>query len=191
MSENQYVCRNCGAPTTSEICPYCGAVTQMNTNMANADYPVMKCKSVDFNFIRIGFPLIFGISFLIIPLMCVIMFSSISKASGAPDFLSIIPIIITIPFFMISFVSIGIGLNFIYKNRLVKTKGYDTTALVYGYIAGGGYINGQPVQQVKLLVNTEEGPKFILYNTMKTIKQYKVNSSIKIKMYNDLFLING
>ena len=51
-------------------------------------------------------------------------------------------------------------------------------------------INGIPAQIVKLLVNTDEGPKFILYQLGDIKRPYKVNSKIELRVYNNLFLIN-
>ena len=51
------------------------------------------------------------------------------------------------------------------------------------------FINGNPAQIVKLLVHTNEGEKFILYQ-LKDIKHpYKVNSTIELLVYKDYFLI--
>jgi len=184
LETTRIICKNCGAPITTEICPYCNTFTEMPTNMANADYPVIECKSATLNFWKAGFPLIFGLAFL----MGVIPFFSIGKNEIFSDF-AIIMFLSSIPFLLIGIVSLIIEWVFVSRYLKVRTYGKDTMATVYGYMQGGLYINGVPTYQVKLLVDTDDGPKFILYNLMKTIKPYGVNTTINIKMYKNLFLI--
>lgn len=50
-------------------------------------------------------------------------------------------------------------------------------------------LNGAPAQIVKLLVNTDEGPKFILYQLCDIKQPFKVNSKIQLRVYKDMFLI--
>ena len=187
MEINRVICKNCGAPITTEICPYCNTFTELPTNMANADYPVMDCKPASLNFWKVGFPLIFGVAFSIEPLI------SLSMSGINDEFTNMIGInpfmIISIPFLLISIISFGIAGMFISRYLKVKKYGTDTFATVYGYMQGGVYINGVPTYQIKLLVDTDDGPKFILYNLMQTIKPYGVNTKIKIRMYKNLFLI--
>ena len=51
------------------------------------------------------------------------------------------------------------------------------------------HINGQPTQIVKLLVQTTNGPRFILYQLGNTLKPYRINDKIDIKVYRNKFMI--
>ena len=50
-------------------------------------------------------------------------------------------------------------------------------------------LNGSPAQIVELLVNTNEGPRFILYQLADIKRPYKINSKIKLLVYKDIFLV--
>ena len=56
-------CRNCGAPVTSEICPYCGSSTGLDTSQANMEYPTLECKEANINFWSVVFPSFFAVMF--------------------------------------------------------------------------------------------------------------------------------
>ena len=72
MESKAINCKNCGAPVTSEICPYCGSMTGLNTAKADMEYPVLECKEVNIGFWNVIFPGIFFVMFgligLVIPL---------------------------------------------------------------------------------------------------------------------------
>ena len=61
--------------------------------------------------------------------------------------------------------------------------------IVYGYMDDNLFINGNPAQIVKLKIDTNEGPKFILYQTGDIKQPYKINSQIKLKVYKNIFHI--
>ena len=65
----------------------------------------------------------------------------------------------------------------------------EITATVYGYMNDNVYLNDEPAQIVKLLVQTGGGPKFILYQLGDIKQPYKVNSRIQLFVYKDMFLI--
>jgi hypothetical protein len=50
-------------------------------------------------------------------------------------------------------------------------------------------LNNSPAQIVKLLVDTNDGKKFILYQLRDTKRPYKVNSTISLLVYKNSFLI--
>jgi hypothetical protein len=69
--------------------------------------------------------------------------------------------------------------------------GKDIYATVYGYMDDNVLLNGNPAQIVKLLVQSNDGPKFILYQLGDIKQPFKVNSQIKLKVYKDIFLIEN
>ncbi len=174
-------CSNCGAPTTSEICPYCKASTGIETNVANMEYPVIECKEGNITFWNVIFPMIFAFSFgsvgFVMPLSIFIQEGDLSILA----FCSI--------FGIIGLVAFIIGIRPIIRFFSIKSKGKEIEATVYGYMDDNVYLNGNPAQIVKLLVNTDEGNKFILYQLGDIKRPYQVNSKIKLRVYKDMFLI--
>ena len=69
-------CSNCGAPITTEICPYCHNATGLDTATANMEYPVIECKEANIHFWNTAFPMIFAVSFgffgFIIPIVALL-----------------------------------------------------------------------------------------------------------------------
>lgn len=181
MKENR--CPNCGAAVTTEICEYCHAVTGLDSNKANMEYPVIECKEVNIVnpvflvfFIFIFIFIMFGAIF---PIIIFNRFSSFSSFS----------IVMFLPFIIISIFILSIVLSPIIRYIKVKTKGKEINATVYGYMNDEYSQSSNGNQIVKLKVDTNEGPKFILYQMGHSQKLYKINSKIKLKVYKDLFMI--
>jgi len=190
-------CKNCGAPVTSEICPFCHCATGLSTEQANMEYPVMNCKSAQINFWNFVFPLIFAVSFGFAGISGFLITSSIDKA-----FVDEIPIkmtetvgamslIISAPFLLISIICFAIIFRQLYKYLMIKWFGKQIMAIVYGYMDDSMLLNGRPAQIVKLLIETENGKRFILYRLGKTYQPYGVNTQIELTMYKHFFLINN
>ncbi len=176
----QKTCPSCGAPVVSEICAYCGTATGLNTAEADMEYPVLECKEATINFWTLWFPMIFAVSFGmagIIVLMISIM--------GAGN---INLMLIGLPFFVISIVASVLVLRTVLRYVKVKTRGNTMQAIVYGYMNDDVLINGQPAQIVKLLVQTSNGPRFILYQLGNTLKPYGINDSIEVMVYQNYFM---
>lgn len=177
-------CSNCGAPTTSEICPYCRAQTGIETITANMEYPVIECKEANVTFWNVVFPMIFAVSFggpgVFIPV-------TVFLEEGIGEMLSII--LFTSIFGIIGIVAFVIAMNPIVRSLAIKSKGKEVEAIVYGYMDDNLYINGNPAQIVKLLVSTEEGNRFILYQLGDVKRPYEVNSRVKLRVYKDMFKI--
>ena len=62
-NDNVKHCVNCGAPATSEICPYCRCATGLDTWKSDMEYPVIDCKEANISFWTFVFPMIFAVSF--------------------------------------------------------------------------------------------------------------------------------
>lgn len=180
-------CPNCGAPVTTEICPYCNVRTGLDTKYADMEYPVIECKEAVLNFWNTIFPGIFAVAFGCAGLSSFFMLNSFE--SHFDDFTT------GFKFFPIPFLLIGVSafiIVIIHLRRylLVKSFGKEITATVYGYMDDNLYINGNPAQIVKLLVDTNEGKRFILYQLKDIKKPYKVNSIIDLVVYKNYFLIS-
>ena len=180
-SKQQKTCPSCGAPLVSEICAYCGTATDLNTAEADMEYPVLECKAATLNFWTVWFPAIFAGAFGIAGLSVLII--AIVVNVGFTMWL------IGIPFLLIGIVALVIMLRTIMRYIKVKKNGKVIQATVYGYMDDGVLINNKPAQIVKLLVQTPNGPRFILYKLGNTLKPYGINDSINIMVYQNYFLI--
>lgn len=172
-------CPSCGAPVTTEVCPYCHSATGLNTWMADMEYPVIKCKEANVGFWTIGFPMIFVLAFGLTGFLGMILSSVLDLKMFL--FFSI--------FEIIGIVALIVVITHIIRYLKIKNKGKEIEATVYGYMDDNVLINNNPSQIVKLLVNTNDGPKFILYQLGDIKQPYKVNSKIKLKVYKDIFFI--
>lgn len=89
-------------------------------------------------------------------------------------------------------IAISMLITSVSNNIKVKKYGTDTEAIVYGYEDDGSLqVMGTYAQTVKLIINTPTGEKMIFYDLGKLTKPYDVNSKVKVRVYNDLFLIKG
>lgn len=176
---NSIRCPNCGAPVTSEICQYCNSSTGLNTGKANMEYPVINCKEANIGFWTVFFPMIFALSFGSIAIIFQIMINDwrVLLFTGIFGVIAIVALILTIiP---------------IIRHMKISKNGKSIEATVYGYMDDNILLNGVPAQIVKLLINTTDGKKFILYKLGTTKKIYKVNSIIKLKVFKDNFFIEN
>lgn len=177
------VCECCGAPVTSEICQYCGTPTGLDTARANMDYPVIECKEAVLNFWNLGFPAIFAFGFGFAGVAVFVMIFMSGEQSLVMAFMSI-------PFLVVGIVSAYQVIRILSRYIKVKAFGKEITATVYGYMDDNMLINGVPAQVVKLLVQTAEGPRFIVYQLGDTKQIYGVNTKIQLIVYQNYFLIN-
>ena len=181
LSNKQKYCSSCGAPIVSEICAYCGTATGLNTAEADMEYPVLECKAATLNFWTVWFPAIFAGAFGIIGLIMLII------ALVESEWFSIF--LIGLPFLLIGVVAFILMLRTILRYVKVKQNGKVIRATVYGYMDDSVLINNQPAQIVKLLVQTPNGPRFILYKLGSTIKIYGINDNVDVMVYRNYFLI--
>ena len=180
--KNNY-CPNCGAPITSEVCPFCSTTTGIRSKEITPEYPVIPCKSAKLTFFKTIFPLIFAVSFGFVGFIVPIF---IDKAGREGEKVSIF---IFLPFAVISVVAAFITLFFVYRYLITQWKGKACSGIVYGYVDDMVTINNVPAQKVKILINTNAGKRFILYSTGTTSQLYQVNSRIDLKVYKKYFLV--
>ena len=174
-------CPSCGAPIVSEICSYCGTATGLDTARADMEYLVMECKEATINFWTVVFPMIFAVSFGIASL---IVLTIVVTGFGNNSIL-----LIGVPFFLIGTAALFFALRTISRYVKVKKHGKRMQATVYGYMDDNVLINNRPAQIVKLLVQTPQGPRFILYQLGDTLKVYGINDTVDILMYQNYFMI--
>ena len=165
MKDNNPNCPNCGALVHSEVCPYCGAYTNIILT-DNLDYPLDKCKAVLFTFWNTIVPLILLWSFSIA------LVAMLLKGDYYWFFISIITIIVL--------VSLIILITNISRYIKVKYSGKEIDAIVYGTLKSG---------YILLLTNQNNDLKYIIYPIHDTILLNKANSKIKLLKYKQLYYI--
>lgn len=179
------VCKNCGAPVTSEICPYCGSSTGLNTEQADMEYPVLDCKEANIGFWSVLFPAIFACGFgfagVVVPLS--MLFNSEFFTGDRP------PMVFFLPFTAVGLVSLYLTIMPLYRYMVLRIKGKKIMGKVYGYVDDNMLYNGRPAQVVKLLVQTPKGPRFIMYQLHSTNHPYGINTQIPLVVYKDYFMI--
>ena len=175
-------CPSCGAPIVSEICAYCGTATGLNTAEADMEYPVLDCKEATMNFWTLWFPMIFAAAFGIPGV--IIMALAFTSYSMRMMF------VIGLPFALIGAVALWLTLRTATRHAKVKKYGTVIQATVYGYMDDNVLLNDRPAQIVKLLVQTKNGPRFILYQLGSTVKLYGVQDKIRVLVYENYFLID-
>ncbi len=179
----QRTCPSCGAPVVSEICAYCGTATGLDTEKADMEYPVLECKEATLNFWTVCFPLIFALAFGLSGLAVMII-----ACTGFGNFGMLL---VGAPFLLIGIAASFLVFRTVSRYVKVKKRGKTIQATVYGYMDDNILINDRPAQVVKLLVHTQNGPRFILYQLGNTVKPYGVNDKINIVVYENCFLISG
>ena len=177
------ICSNCGAPVTSEICPYCGAMTGLDTASANMEYPVIECKEAHLNFWNLAFPAIFAVGFGFFGFIFPFAFSM------AGDKMESFVKIICIPFAITGIVAFIIVIRNLYYFLSVCLAGSETEGRVYGYVDDNMLLNGQAAQVCKILLHTPDGPRFIMYQLKETTHPYGINDRISLKVFKNRFTI--
>lgn len=181
----EYICSNCGAAVTSEICPYCGSVTNVKTNEAYMEYSVLNCKEAALGFWTTVFPLIFAVMFTIAGItMLTIAISGMAEDGATP-----IIILMFIPFFLIGIAATVTVLMNVIRYMTLKRKGKHITGKFYGYADDNVRINGRPAQVAKILVDTPQGKRFIMYQLGSTEKSIAINQEVHLLVYKNIFMI--
>ena len=175
-------CACCGAPVTTELCPYCGKPTGLNTATAVMDYPEVECKEAHLDFWTTAFPLIFAVSFGIFGFGFPFIFSSMGDGDKFAA-------IICLPFAAISIGAWFILFRSLFMYFSVLAFGKEIEGTVYGYMDDTVAYNDMPGQVCKILVDTRNGKRFIMYQLKSTKRPYRVNTKIDLKVYKDRFMI--
>ncbi len=181
-------CPHCGAPLTSEICPYCGNKTGLDTKHTDMEYPSIDCKEANIGFWTVMFPGIFAFTFTWFGLCMPIFFILTGNATEWTEKAVLV-------LFGILFGGVGIGAHIVMLRPIisylrVKLHGKMITGTVYGYLDDNVIMNGAPAQVVKILVQTRKGPRFLLYQLGRTNRPYQINSKVTLEVYKDMYLLS-
>ena len=190
MKDNTFHCKNCGAPVTTELCPYCNSFTGLETADADMEYPVVECKESALGFWNVIFPAIFAFAFGFAGFFSLISFLFADIPTGVMSVASIIYTLgFFLPFAIIGIVAAVITVKPIIRYLSVKRHGIEIEGIVYGYMDDNLFINNVPAQIVKILIDTPKGKRFILYQLGDVKKPYKLNSKINLLVYKNYFII--
>ncbi|MDO4188019.1 MAG: hypothetical protein Q4D29_03440 [Lachnospiraceae bacterium] len=191
-------CPQCGAANVGlEKCDYCGASlikrktnTEFRSEMSDeetenlrqdADYPEVRGKLYEPDPFLLMFCPIFGGIFLLVPTIILLAFSSVGIME------SWLYLMLGL-FWLIGIGGISPLIVSLYKN--VKCKnGNLITGIVRGYEESMVLVNGKPMLYVRLLVNERTDPKILILNTGKSAKVYPIGKVMKLRGYNNNFII--
>ena len=185
--EGGRTCPTCGAPILSEVCQYCGTyVGQVATSELTPEYELVHCKNAKLTFWSIGFPAIFGFAFLFGAIGS--MVSTMVLPSAGLEF-RLMPVLMSLPFMLIGAIALFILFSNLKRYLDIKKLGVVREGVVYGYMDDVISYNDNNGQQVKILLDTAEGKKFILLPLGTPVKLYEVNSPIRVKLYKNYAMI--
>ncbi|MBR0148460.1 MAG: hypothetical protein IJM23_04605 [Lachnospiraceae bacterium] len=182
-------CKNCGAPVTSEICPFCGSMTGLDTLTADMEYPVLECKEANIGFWTVAFPAVFAIGFGYAGLVMPVMMFITKDQLDIPGTFAGFSVLFFLPFALVGIVATVFTVIPIYRYLMLKIKGKEIYGTVYGYCDDKVMLNNRPAQVVKILVQSPEGPRFIMYQMGTTDHPYGINTKIGLRVYKDMFMI--
>ncbi|RKM55372.1 zinc ribbon domain-containing protein [Butyrivibrio sp. CB08] len=178
----EVTCQYCGAPVRTELCPYCGKPTGLNTATATMDYPEVECKEAHLDFWGIIFPLIFAVAFGFFGFIFPIFFRDMTSEMPAMK-------LMFLPFMLIGLGAAFIVLRNLWRYLSVSMFGKEIEGTVYGYTDDVITYNDQPGQVCKIMVNSAHGKRFIMYQLKSVKKPYKVNTTLPLKVYKNCFMI--
>ena len=178
------ICKGCGATVSTEVCPYCGRTTDVSTTDAYLDYPEYKCKSAKLNFFNVGFSAIFALTFGFFGILLPIVFDGVPGRNGTLSM-----VVMCIPFALIGIIAFALCFKFLYRYIMTSIAGKEIQGIVYGYANSSYTVNNQHTKTVKILIQTDSGPRYIFYDTQDFKKAYSVNEKVRLKVWKHCFLI--
>ncbi|MBR4732552.1 MAG: hypothetical protein IK081_07255 [Lachnospiraceae bacterium] len=176
ISKKRVKCQNCGAEAITEICPYCGSRTGIDTANTELDYPEFAGKDLTTvngrEFILFGG---FWVLIIVTLLSALMVMQSKTGESFGFFFNFIFPSI----FFVLGMVFIVMGIRQLLERALVMKRGETVKGICYGYAQ----------DTVKLLIPTEKGPQYLFVQKRKEYRQFVVNDTVKLKMLENKYVV--
>ena len=158
------------------------------------DYPVVECLEASVGteeLIEMGLGLVLMFFGFVSPILCFLnALHNLGNISSTPTGLLEILIVMLVFFSIFGIIGLIFFMDFlkpIVRMIILKFKGEEKTAIVYGYTSDNRYIDDKPTKIVKLLL--EEEQKLVYYQLGTFKRPYKRNSKIKIKTYKNMFRI--
>ncbi len=178
-------CKNCRAPVSTELCPYCGNVTGLNSAQAYMDCPELECKEANVNFWTVLFPLVFALAFTFAGGALIVV--AVRGEIGADSW---ILWLMSLPFLAVGISSWGSVVRPVINWVLITRRGKYIEGIVCGYLDDDVTLNDRPAQIVKILVDTPNGKRYIKYQLGTADRPYGINQTIGLWVYRDRFMID-
>ena len=181
-------CNKCGKLVKTEICPDCGAANGLENIKTDYDFPKIKCD--DTNITKEYFVLFVITSIVILFWLYInsILWRLFIDKEGF-----IFGLIYNS--FMIAIINMFLTpLIKQYKTCMdIEDNGKEIEGIVYGTEYKGSNLRNSTVTYTifKILVETKNGYRFVLYKMQNTNKKYKVNTKLKLKEHKGKFMLIG
>lgn len=182
-------CPECGNSVTTEECPKCNSKTGLQDNDGEYDYPIIKCEDTNLTlsyYFSLLADLIIVAFFLFID---IILFNILRYSIVGLIFLLITNV------FAVVFISIIIGNPITrYKTCMdIEDYGKEIEGIIYGVTNVDTNENGSLTYYVtyKILIEKEDGYKFLSYKLPKPKEIFKVNTKVILKEYEDKYMLIG
>lgn len=179
-------CLECGNSVTTEECPKCNSKTGLQDNDEEYGYPIIKCEDTNLTlsyYLSLLADLIIVAFFLFFD---IILFNVLGHSIVGLIFLLITNVFATV---------------FIIGNPITRYKtcmdiedyGKEIEGIIYGVTNVDTDENGSLTYYVtyKILIEKEDGYKFLSYKLPTPKEIFKVNTKVILKEYEDKYMLIG
>ena len=181
-------CNNCGKLVKTEICPDCGAANGLENIKTDYDFPKIKCDDTN---ITKEYYVLFVITSIVI-LFWLYVNSVLWRLFIHKDGFLFGLIYNS---FMIAIINMFLTpIIKQYKTCMdIEDNGKEIEGIVYGTEYKGSNLRNSTVTYTifKILVETKNGYRFVLYKMQNTNKKYKVNTKLKLKEHKGKYMLIG
>ena len=181
-------CNKCGKLVKTEICPDCGAANGLENIKTDYDFPKLKCDDTN---ITKEYYVLFVITSIVI-LFWLYVNSILWRFFILPEGFLFGLIYNS---FMIAIINMFLTpIIKQYKTCMdIEDNGKEIEGIVYGTEYKGSNLRGSTVTYTifKILVETKNGYRFVLYKMQNTNKKYKVNTKLKLKEHKGKYMLIG
>ena len=181
-------CNKCGKLVITEICPDCGAANGLENIKTDYDFPKIKCDDTN---ITKEYYVLFVITSIVILFWLYINSILWRLFIDKEGFL----FGLIYNSFMIAIINMFLTpLIKQYKTCMdIEDNGKEIEGIVYGTEYKGSNLRNSTVTYTifKILVETKDGYRFLLYKMQNTDKKYKVNTKLKLKEHKGKYMLIG
>lgn len=181
-------CNKCGKLVKTEICPDCGAANGLENIKTDYDFPKIKCDDTN---ITKEYYVLFVITSIVILFWLYVNSVLWGLFIHKDGFL----FGLIYNSFMIAIINMFLTpIIKQYKTCMdIEDNGIEIEGIVYGTEYKGSNLRGSTVTYTifKILVETKNGYRFVLYKMQNTNKKYKVNTKLKLKEHKGKYMLIG
>lgn len=181
-------CNNCGKLVKTEICPDCGAANGLENIKTDYDFPKIKCDDTN---ITKEYYVLFVITSIVILFWLYVNSVLWGLFIHKDGFL----FGLIYNSFMIAIINMFLTpIIKQYKTCMdIEDNGKEIEGIVYGTEYKGSNLRNSTVTYTifKILVETKNGYRFVLYKMQNTNKKYKVNTKLKLKEHKGKYMLIG